>query len=128
MDNELYAKKGPRSIRPLVAEINSLKITNELQILGNNVESLSNCHLNWHIALNETYLGIQHFFQNLEFPKPSAHLTGARELPTEHSRVNFILGMGKWIFRIAVINVDMIIIDRSWIFQPAFVCPVGKVK
>ena len=33
MDNELYAKKGPRSIRPLVAEINSLKITNELQIL-----------------------------------------------------------------------------------------------
>ena len=32
MDNELYARKGPRSIRPLVAEINSLRVANELQI------------------------------------------------------------------------------------------------
>ena len=32
MDNELCVRKGPRSIRPRVAEINSLKIANELQI------------------------------------------------------------------------------------------------
>ena len=33
MDKELYATKIPRSIRPWVAEINSLKVTNELHIL-----------------------------------------------------------------------------------------------
>ena len=32
MDNELCAKKDPRSIRLLVTEINSLKVANELQI------------------------------------------------------------------------------------------------
>ena len=32
MDNELCAKKDPRSIRPLVTEINSLKVANELHI------------------------------------------------------------------------------------------------
>ena len=34
MDNELCAKKDPRSIRPLVAEINSLKVANELHFSG----------------------------------------------------------------------------------------------
>ena len=32
ISHERYAEKGPRSIRPLVAEINLLKLTNELQI------------------------------------------------------------------------------------------------
>ena len=32
MDNELCAKKDPRSIRPLATEINSLKVANELHI------------------------------------------------------------------------------------------------
>ena len=53
-------------MRPLDAEINSLKDANELQILEKNVKSLSNFHSTRLVNSNENYLGIQHVCRNLE--------------------------------------------------------------